>query len=113
MKFKDYDIKNISRIELDLTNYCNLNCPGCPTPQGKDKLNWNKVLPLIKYISTKNSINDVTICGNGGEPTLHPDITQIILDLSLIFPDTKITLATNGENLKYFNIDKLKCVNKP
>ena len=52
MKVKDYDIKNISRIELDLTNFCNLNCPGCPTPQGKDKLDWDKVLPLIKYIST-------------------------------------------------------------
>lgn len=108
MKFKDYDIKNISRIELDLTNFCNLNCPGCPTPQGKDKLDWDKVLPLIKYISTKNNINDITICGNGGEPTLHPNITQIILDLSIIFPATKITLATNGENLKYFNIDVLK-----
>ena len=108
MKFKYFNIKDISRIELDLTNFCNLNCPGCPTPQGKDKLNWNKVLPLIEYISKKNNITDITICGNGGEPTLHPNITQIILDLSVIFPTTKLTLATNGENLKYFDIEKLE-----
>lgn len=112
MKNNKIDIKGISRIELDLTNFCNLNCPGCPTPQGKDKLNWDKVLPHIKYIQTKNDINDITICGNGGEPTLHPDITRIIMDLSSIFPTTKITLATNGENLKYFNIDKLKPLKK-
>ena len=112
MKNNKIDIKDISRIELDLTNFCNLNCPGCPTPQGKDKLNWDKVLPHIKYIQTKNDIDDITICGNGGEPTLHPDITKIIMDLSSIFPTTKITLATNGENLKYFNIDKLKHLKK-
>jgi len=98
----------IERIELDLVDYCNLKCPQCPTPQGGTKLNWNKIKPHLEYIATKNKIVDVTICGNGGEPTLHPEITNIILELSLIFPNALITLATNGENLKYLRLDLLE-----
>lgn len=97
----------ITRIELDLVDYCNIQCPGCPTPQGKTKLDWDKIKPHIEYIATKNKIDDITICGNGGEPTLHPRITEIIIDLSLIFPTTLITLATNGEDFRYLNLNLL------
>ena len=97
----------IDRIELDLVDYCNIQCPGCPTPQGKTKLDWDKIKPHIEYIATKNKIVDITICGNGGEPSLHPRITEIIIDLSLIFPTTLITLATNGEDFRYLNLDLL------
>lgn len=105
---KQNHINEIQRIELDLTDFCNLQCPGCPTPQGKNKLNWEKTKPLLQLISTRNKIDDITICGNGGEPTLHPDITIIIEDLSIIFPGVQITLSTNGENLKYFDTERLK-----
>lgn len=108
LKNKQSNINQIERIELDLTDFCNLQCPGCPTKQGKNKLNWNKTKPILEKISKENNINDITICGNGGEPTLHPDITNIIEDLSKIFPGVKITLSTNGENLKYFDTERLK-----
>lgn len=102
----------ITRIELDLLDYCNLQCPGCPTPQGKNRLIWASIKPHIEYIATKNKIDDVTICGNGGEPSLHPQITEIILDVAEIFPDTKITLAINGENTKYLNWKLLESLQK-
>lgn len=108
LKNKQNHINQIQRIELDLTDFCNLQCPGCPTKLGKNKLNWEKTKPILKKIAKENIIDDITICGNGGEPTLHPDITNIIIDLNNIFPKVKITIATNGENLKYFDTEKLK-----
>lgn len=106
------NIEDIDRIEIDPTDFCNLSCPGCPTPQKGTKLDWDKIKPLIEYISKKNKITDITICGNGGEPLLHPNITDIIFDLYTLFPTTKITLATNGEKFKNFNFEKLKPVGK-
>ena len=102
----------ITRIELDLLDYCNLQCPGCPTPQGKNQLDWKKIKSHIRYIATRNEIDDITICGNGGEPSLHPLISDIIIDLAEIFPYTVITLASNGENIKYLDFKALSYIGK-
>jgi MoaA/NifB/PqqE/SkfB family radical SAM enzyme len=76
-------------VQIDLTNMCNNNCIGCwcNSPLLEEKrmsafakkqtLSFDVIKKLIddlKDIGTER----VFLCG-GGEPTLHPDIKEIIV----------------------------------
>ncbi len=83
---------------------CNLRCRWCDTPYTswqleKGKYNTGDVLSII---NTNPHIEEIII--TGGEPTLCPDLDEII-DLC-IEKEKKITLETNGTRLIAENLMK-------
>lgn len=68
------------KIRLVLTNSCNMNCPWCVDAAVRTNTNGsfmtltsvNKAIAFAK----ENNITEFTL--TGGEPTLHPDIEEIV-----------------------------------
>ncbi len=94
-----------SLIDIELTNYCNLNCPYCPTGNGSAKRPkgymtgnvWNIILKELA--EHKTPIRFV----RWGEPTLHPKLYDWIReakDKGLL-----VHINTNGVNL---DIDRVR-----
>ncbi len=90
-------------IEIDITYSCNLKCNNCNRSCSQAPTNTYMTIGQIqKFISqakeSKHKFRTIRILG--GEPTLHPDLLEI-LALLLNFrdyyaPETIIELATNG-----------------
>ena len=73
-------------IDIELTSYCNIDCPGCFRQVKKNKVNnilnkENLTLKQIKkWITRKNFPNAklINFCGSIDEPTLHPELLEIL-----------------------------------
>ena len=97
--------RNLRRIIIDVTHYCNLNCVSCNRSCGLDQANVKEnmsIEQIEKFV--EESIDQKhyweTIVLEGGEPTIHPKILKII-DLIVEYkrnhsPSTAVVLATNG-----------------
>jgi len=98
-------------IELDLTYTCNLNCVNCVRSCGLAPSNDRMTVEQVKRFIKENIDNNMKwakIRAMGGEPTLHPDILEI-LELLLEYkrnhaPDTCIEIVTNGYSEKVKNV---------
>lgn len=78
-------------IELQLTDKCCLNCPGCHfRGLGDKEIPFELLDNIARFIKPKA----ITIAG-GGEPTLYPKFDNAVLKLAKI-PNVKIGLITNG-----------------
>ncbi len=90
---------NINRIELEITNICNSKCLYC-CRNDADTLNTkNYTVKDIKNIIPKKIIKNVKtvdICGRIGEPTLNPNIQNIIEYIVGINNNILIDVSTNG-----------------
>jgi Predicted Fe-S oxidoreductases len=89
---------------LDITSDCNFNCPFCIEET-------NAHPPTYLTLTAVNRIlNDISILGckdlrlYGGEPTIHPNICQIINIAKL--KGFKIRLVTNGSRLGDKELEK-------
>lgn len=93
----------MKRCEIIITEYCNFNCPYC---RGlKDYIYNDRKIKRLSLDEIKNNI-DIWCKGNlplenirfsGGEPTLHPDIKEII-SYSKQKGIKRIAISTNGSN---------------
>ena len=84
-------------IQLIPTNHCNSNCPWCSC-KGVDRtleLSIDEIVPILKYFKNLGS-EAITITG-GGEPTIHPNIEDIIKCCANL--DIEIGMVTNGIRL--------------
>lgn len=95
-------MKTIDYLEFWATKHCNLNCKGCSScsPISEE---WylkpemlKKDLNRLKYL--KININNINILG--GEPLLHPQITELFNIIKQIYPDCNLGILTNGLVLK-------------
>lgn len=90
---------NLHGFEVHLVEHCNLGCWGCnhysPLAE-KEFLQIETFEQDIKRISklTNRKINYLHL--TGGEPLLHPDITDFFRISRKYFPVAKINLFTNG-----------------
>lgn len=95
----DIDCKNIyDGYMIDITNKCNLDCKFCY----HDNTGEHKPVTSIISEATKYKYLGPTIL-TGGEPTLHPELPQIIEQLA---PMGETWILTNGVKLAdedYFN----------
>lgn len=84
-------------INLELTNYCNLQCDFClnhkPGFREKGFISDDIFMKLISEISTDTLI---TLCGIG-EPTLHKNFIRYLEELNR--KDNPVFLVTNGQDL--------------
>ncbi|WP_371371011.1 His-Xaa-Ser system radical SAM maturase HxsC [Sporomusa aerivorans] len=88
---------------LFITNRCNSRCIMCPQPPSTDPPDWHdinqKVLSLLKAGSLKH------IGITGGEPTVVLDqLSKALTYLQNHFPDTLISLLTNGRRFRNFDV---------
>lgn len=94
--------KEIS-VEFDLVNWCTLRCVGCQSVTKKHAVNLDFDLAMSK-IDSKN-IKQIILCGDVGEPTLHPDITSIIIKCFDI--TNRVYISTNAELFRYLDLKKI------
>ena len=102
-------INQIRRLQLEITSFCNAQCPSCerakydvlPEFVYKKHLNsleislkqLKKWLPLDKL----TSLMHIHLCGNIDEPTLHPELFDICKWLEESLPEhVWIHISTNG-----------------
>ena len=93
--------ETIEWIDVELTSFCNIKCPGCLRQVKNTKVNniLNKDViqfdQLKKWITKKEfpKLNLINFCGSIDEPTLHPEFLTIIDHFSNI---CNINISTNG-----------------
>lgn len=88
-----------------ITEECNCRCLMCPQPPRKDSHGLNqanqKIINLIDPKITKG------ICLTGGEPSLFPRrFFETLKILNEKFPNTTITILTNGKQFGDFDFTK-------
>lgn len=76
-------------LTIDITGSCNIDCEFCYSEKDDNKLNKNQIMGIIN----ENKEFDTIEIG-GGEPLLHPEITEIIQ--YLIEKRKRIHLSSNG-----------------
>jgi len=94
---------DLGRIEIDITYNCNLKCcncnRSCTQATSDEQMSLEQVKRFIEE-SMKQNRKWKQIRVVGGEPTLHPQIFEIIKSLlsyvKSFSPSTSIVLVTNG-----------------
>lgn len=89
----------LSQFEVHLAEHCNLNCQNCDhfSPIAKEScLNIDIFESDLKRLSflTKKDVDKIYLLG--GEPLLNKDITKFMLIARKYFPNTEISIVTNG-----------------
>ncbi|HEY8312709.1 MAG TPA: radical SAM protein [Candidatus Baltobacteraceae bacterium] len=86
---------------LDVTSQCNLSCPACfaqSSPEASLYLPLNEAMHAVETaLERENGRLDVVML-SGGEPTVHPQITDMIERL-IALPVTRVVVNTNGIRL--------------
>jgi MoaA/NifB/PqqE/SkfB family radical SAM enzyme len=91
--------RNLLRFDVHLTDHCNLNCKNC---LHFSSLAEKKLLDIDTYERdciqlnklTRGIVNDISLLG--GEPLLHPMITDFMTITRKYFPNGIINIVTNG-----------------
>ena len=91
----------INRVEIELISYCNLKCFACnrfctnaPT---NDQMSVSQIETFVRdSIDFKKKWENIAVMG--GEPSLHPDLKDIlkIIKRYYDFYNTRITFISNG-----------------
>ena len=68
--------REVPHAVIEVNQKCNISCRACY----KSKMNYTKPLTVIKqeidFVATQRHLHIITLAG--GEPTLHPDLPEII-----------------------------------
>jgi MoaA/NifB/PqqE/SkfB family radical SAM enzyme len=96
-----WKLDTVEWIDIELTSFCNIKCPGCLRQEMNDKVghilnsSYIKLDDLKKWIPKGYlpNLRLVNFCGSVDEPTTHPEFLDIV-DYFLDF--TNINIATNG-----------------
>ena len=100
-------------VDLDITERCNLKCPGCPyhsqiatwgqPPRAPRDMDYDLILRIFKELRVLRT-PEIILLGSG-EPMLHQRFMEIVEDgKSLGF---RLTVLTNGTQLHETNVKKL------
>lgn len=90
-------------VLLEITDRCNLRCPVCFASSGENQAGENQpdgrpFLPLEEIVRRLNWIHsrnaDVVLQISGGEPTLYPELPELVAEASKLFP--AVQLNSNG-----------------
>ncbi|MBC9783736.1 radical SAM protein [Heliobacterium chlorum] len=95
---KDKKLPLLPYIEFHVTDHCNLNCKACShfCPIADEHfLSLNEHLrDMSRLAEIFENIGQIRILG--GEPLLHPNVSEFIKTTRQFFPHSYITLVTNG-----------------
>ena len=93
-------------VQVELTNYCNLRCPVCPTGGGAIDRKRCSISPFLfeKFMEEMSPHLLTMSLWAWGEPLLHPQLREI-LRIAAKYPVVSF-LSTNGQNLNNDTIIK-------
>ena len=97
------NLEKPSRMIIELTDKCNLNCIHCFANKKDVDLDYKEWRKIIQR-SIDEGIDSISI--TGGEPLLYSSFFEIFNTINN--KETKITLDTNGTCINDSNIKKLK-----
>lgn len=89
----------LAYFELNIIDHCNLTCLGC---SHFSPIAENRIWPLetvrsdLKRMSELTSLRVDEIHILGGEPLLHPDLDEILRTARRAFPNSVISIISNG-----------------
>lgn len=89
----------IEKLVVNICDHCNLNCAGCDhfSPIADEK--FYDVEEIVKQMTKLREIigsSILAISVMGGEPLLHPKLLDILSEIRMLFPDTRLCIYTNG-----------------
>ena len=92
-----HELPTLYHFDVHITDHCNLNCRGCghfsnlcpPT-----FLDLEAFRSDMAAMAAKLCIEQIYLLG--GEPLLHPQVSEFIRVAREFFPDTRIYVVTNG-----------------
>ncbi len=94
--------RRIDHLRLSLTDGCNLACSYCSagdTQQNSRCLDVNFAVALVHWLSRQHGVRYVRL--TGGEPLLHPQLTELVSRLKMLGTLHEITLTTNAQVLAH------------
>lgn len=86
-------------LRIVLNNECNGKCNFCHQ-EGNTSQSSLSMKTLVQCIDAINKLRITNVSLTGGEPTLCKDLAQIINIISAQCKDTRLSLTTNGLNLR-------------
>lgn len=96
----------LGNIDYHIIDRCNLNCASCNhfsslVPHNDKPKSLPQIIADLTLLSKiKDEFEIFTILG--GEPTLHPQLSEILRITREILPNQQIHLVTNGTNYNHF-----------
>jgi len=90
-------MKSIKHLELHLAHSCNLTCESCSHYSNQGHKGLVSLDEADHWMSLWNDrISPKTLSLLGGEPTIHPDLSEFIKLARRKWPSTALRLVTNG-----------------
>jgi len=97
-----WDNKTIEWLDIELTSFCNIDCPGCFRQIKRKTVNHILNKEMLTFEALRNWITPkefpklklVNFCGSIDEPTLHPEILDIVKYFNN--HSVNINISTNG-----------------
>ncbi len=94
----DHFGRNIHYLRISLTDHCNLRCVYCMpenmTFRPKHELMTTDEIFRLTRIFAKMGVDKIRL--TGGEPTVHPDIVNIVSGITAIPNIKSVSMTTNG-----------------
>ena len=93
----DHNHRWLDYVEFYLTHHCNLTCVNCNRFSNHNlsgSADWNQHRDTYKEWSKKLHLEKVAFLG--GEPTVYPQLVEVITDVHTWWPDAKLEITTNG-----------------
>lgn len=87
------------KFQIHLVEHCNLNCRGCyhfSSLAEEEYLDFKEYSRDIKQLSTLFHGEMEEILLLGGEPLLHPDLSEFMIETRTYFPKGTIKILSNG-----------------
>ena len=99
LKSHHYQQPHLAYFEINIVDHCNITCKGCShfSPIAEKRFSPLEVIQSdLRRMSelTLGKVDEFHILG--GEPLLHPDLLKILVTARECFPDTVISLISNG-----------------
>src|SRR5262245_1788839 len=88
---------NIKHLELHVTHACNLACESCSHYSNHNHHGHLSLSDADRWMSawsSRASVDEFHLLG--GEPTIHPDLTDFVRLVRRHWPETIIRIRTNG-----------------
>jgi MoaA/NifB/PqqE/SkfB family radical SAM enzyme len=84
---KGIDYDSYLRLQWSITNRCNYCCDYCNVYNQHDPIiDYSKWGPIVHFINNIATKRDVDLRIFGGEPTIHPDIVNILHAIKILNP---------------------------
>ena len=104
-------VKEVKKLQMEISNYCNARCPACARETSFTNKNKRTYIGLndtfVSFDTFKDwmsndsweSLRLIDFCGNYDEPTTNPDLINIIewiFSSNVFSQGLQVNIATNG-----------------